>query len=58
MYVLCATYHETEYCPTLLIKKQDKRNQNNQNMQWIGVENGEEDDKKISIVTRGGAKIG
>jgi hypothetical protein len=33
-----ATDHETKYCPTLLIKIQDKRNQTNQNVQWIGVE--------------------
>jgi hypothetical protein len=41
-----------------LIKIQDKRNQTNQNVQWIRVENREEDGKKINIVTRGGAKIG
>jgi hypothetical protein len=39
-------------------KIQDKRNQNNQNVQWIVVENREEDGKKINIVTRGGAKTG
>jgi hypothetical protein len=53
-----ATDHETKDCPTLLIKIQDKRNQTNQNVQWIGVENREEDGKKINIVTRGGAKTG
>jgi hypothetical protein len=42
----------------LLIKIQDKRNQTNQNVQWIGVEKREEDGKNINIVTRGGAKIG
>jgi hypothetical protein len=41
-----------------LIKIQDKRNQTNQNVQWIGVEKREEDGKKINIVTRGGAKTG
>jgi hypothetical protein len=53
-----ATDHEKEYCPTLLIKIEDKRKQYNQNVQWIGVENREEDEKNISIVTRGGSKIG
>jgi hypothetical protein len=43
---------------TLLTKIQDKRNQNNQNVQWIVVENREEDGKKINIVTIGGAKVG
>jgi hypothetical protein len=52
------TDHETKDCPTLLIKIQEKRNQNNQNVQWIVVENREEDGKKINIVTRGGAKTG
>jgi hypothetical protein len=41
-----------------LIKIQEKRNQTNQNVQWIGVENKEEEGKKIKIVTRGGAKLG
>jgi hypothetical protein len=50
--------HETEDCLTLLTKIQDKRNQNNQNTQWIVVENREEDGNNINIVTRGGAKIG
>jgi hypothetical protein len=34
----CTTYHETKDYPTLLIKIQDKRNETNQNVQWIGVE--------------------
>jgi hypothetical protein len=55
---LCTTDREMEDCPTLLIKVQDKRNQTNQNVQWIRVEKREEDGKKIIIVTRGGAKIG
>jgi hypothetical protein len=46
-----------EDCPTLLIKIQDKRNHTKQNVQWMGVENREEDGKKINIVTKGGAKI-
>jgi hypothetical protein len=43
---------------TLLVKIQEKRNQNNQNVQWIVVETREDDGKKINIVTRGGAKTG
>jgi hypothetical protein len=53
----CATNHEAKECPTPLIKIQDKRNQTNQNVQWIRVENIEENMKTINIVTRGGAKI-
>jgi hypothetical protein len=30
--------HDTEECLTLLIKIQEKRNQNNQNVQWISAE--------------------
>jgi hypothetical protein len=52
------TDHDTKDCLTLPVKINDKRNQNNQNVQWIVVENREEDGKKIHIVTRGGAKIG
>jgi len=29
--------HETKECPTLLVKIQEKRNQNNQNVQWIST---------------------
>jgi hypothetical protein len=50
--------HETKYCTTLLVNIQDKRNHTNQNIQWIVVENREEDGKNINIVTRGGSKIG
>jgi hypothetical protein len=50
-----ATYHETEYCPTLLVKIQDKRNKKNQNVQWISSEEREEG-RNINIFTRGGAK--
>jgi hypothetical protein len=52
-----ATDHDTEDCPTLLGKIQEKRNQNNQNVQWISVE-ARDDGRNINIVTRGGAKTG
>jgi hypothetical protein len=52
------TDHDTEYCPTLLTRIQEKRNQNNHNVQWNDVETREEDGKKINIVTRGGTKTG
>jgi hypothetical protein len=32
-----ASDHDTEECPTLLGKIQEKRNQHNQNVQWILV---------------------
>jgi hypothetical protein len=51
-----AVDHEIEDCLKLVVKIQDKRNPRNQNVQWIIVENLEEDGKKINIVTRGGAK--
>jgi hypothetical protein len=38
-------------------KIQEKRNQNNQNVQWISTEE-RDDGKNINIVMRGGAKIG
>jgi hypothetical protein len=38
LYVLCASDHDTEECLTLLVKIQEKRNQNNQNVQWISAE--------------------
>jgi P2-related tail formation protein len=44
-------------CPTLLVKIQEKRNQNNQNVQWISAE-AREDGQNINIVTRGGTKTG
>jgi hypothetical protein len=50
--------HDTEYCLTLLTRIQEKRNQNNQNVQWIVVETREYDGNKINIVTRGGTKKG
>jgi hypothetical protein len=49
--------HDTEECPTLLGKIQEKRNQNNQNFQWISAE-AKDDGRNINIVMRGGAKIG
>jgi hypothetical protein len=41
-----------------LTKIKDKRNPKNKNVQWIAVENREEDGNKINIATRGGAEIG
>jgi hypothetical protein len=52
-----ASDHDIEECPTLLVKIQEKRNQNNQNIQWISAEV-REDGQNINIVTRGGTKIG
>jgi hypothetical protein len=49
--------HDTEECLTLLIKIQEMRNQNNDNVQWIFSEAMDEG-WNINIVTRGGAKIG
>jgi hypothetical protein len=54
---IVTTDHDTEDCPTLLGKIQEKRNQNNQNVQWILAE-ARDDGKNINIVTRGGAKMG
>jgi hypothetical protein len=53
----CTSDHDTEECPTLLGKIQEKRNQNNQNVQWILAEERDEG-KNINIVTRGGSKLG
>jgi hypothetical protein len=50
-----ASDHETEECPTLLVNIQEKRNQNNQNVQWIYAE-AREDGRNINIVTHGGTK--
>jgi hypothetical protein len=52
-----ASDHDTEECPTLLGKIQEKRNQNNQNVQWISAEVRDEG-RNINIVTHGGAKTG
>jgi hypothetical protein len=52
-----AADHDTEDCPTLLGKIQEKRNQNNQKVQWIFGE-ARDDGRNINIATRGGTKIG
>jgi hypothetical protein len=52
-----ASDHETKECPTLLVKIQENRNQNNQNVQWISAE-AREDRWNINIVTHGGTKTG
>ena len=52
-----ASDHDIEECPTLLVKIQEKRNQNNQNVQWISAEATNEG-QNINIVTHGGAKTG
>jgi hypothetical protein len=52
-----ASDHDTKECLTLLVKIQKKRNQNNQNVQWISVE-ARDDRWNINIVTRGGTKTG
>jgi hypothetical protein len=49
--------HDTEECLKLLGKIQEKRNQNNQNVQWISTE-ARDEGKNISIVTQGGDKTG
>jgi hypothetical protein len=50
-----ASNHDIEECPTLLGNIQEKRNQNNQNIQWISTE-ARDEGININIVTRGGAK--
>jgi hypothetical protein len=52
-----ATDHDTEDYPTLLGQIQEKRNHNNQNVQWNSIES-RDDGRNINIVTRGGANIG
>jgi hypothetical protein len=52
-----ASDHDTEECPTLLVKIQEKRNQNNLNVQWISAK-ARDEVHNINIVTRGGDKIG
>jgi hypothetical protein len=52
-----ASDRDTEECPTLLVKIKEKRNQNNQNVQWISAE-ARDEGQNINIVTRGGAKTG
>jgi hypothetical protein len=52
-----ASDHDTEECLTLLVKIQEKRNQKNQNVQWILAE-ARDERWDINIVTRGEAKTG
>jgi hypothetical protein len=57
-YMYCrASNHDTKDCLTLLGNIQEKRNHNNQNVQWISTE--ERDyGRNINIIIRGGAKTG
>jgi hypothetical protein len=52
-----AVDHMTEECPKLMMKIQEKRNLNNQNVQWIVAEI-RDPGRNINIVTRGGVKTG
>jgi hypothetical protein len=52
-----ASDQNTEECLTLLVKIQEKRNQNNHNIQWISAE-ARDDRWNINIVTCGGTKTG
>jgi hypothetical protein len=52
-----ASDHDSEECPTLLVNIKEKRNHNNQNVQWISSE-ARDEGRNINIVTCGGAKIG
>jgi hypothetical protein len=47
--------HDTEECTILVVKIQEKRNQNNQNVQWISAE-ARDERQNINIVMHGGAK--
>jgi hypothetical protein len=51
-----ASNHDTEEYLTLLVNIQEKRNQNNQKVQWISTE-ARDDGWNINIVTHGGTKI-
>jgi hypothetical protein len=53
----CASDHDTEECPTLLVKIQEKRNHNNHNVQWISTKS-RDDERNINIVMHGGDKTG
>jgi hypothetical protein len=58
MCIYChASDHDTKECLILLGKIQEKRNQNNQNVQWISEEAMDEG-RNINIVTWGGYKRG
>jgi hypothetical protein len=50
-----ASDHDREECSTLLVNIQEKRNQNNQNVQWISAK-AKDEGRNINIVTRGGTK--
>jgi hypothetical protein len=52
-----ASDHDIEECLKLLVKIQEKRNQNNQNVLWISSK-ARDEGRNINIVTRGGTKIG
>jgi hypothetical protein len=52
-----ASDRDTEECPTLLVNIHEKRNPNNQNVQWISVE-ARDEGRNINIATRGGDKMG
>jgi hypothetical protein len=52
---IVASDHDTEECLTLLVNIQEKRNQNNQNVQWISAE-ARDEGRNINIVTHEGAK--
>jgi hypothetical protein len=57
-YMYChASDHDMEECLTLLVNIQEKRNQNNKNVQWISVEPRDEG-HNINIVTCRGVKTG
>jgi hypothetical protein len=49
--------HYTEEFPTLLGKTQEKRNQNNHNVQWISTDS-RDDGRNINIVMHRGANTG
>jgi hypothetical protein len=49
--------HDAKECLSLLLNIQEKRNQNNQNVQWISAE-ARDEGWNINIVSHGGAKRG
>jgi hypothetical protein len=49
--------HDIEECLPLLVNIQEKRNQNNQNVQWISTE-ARDDGRRLNISTHGGTKKG
>jgi len=57
-YIYCSALdHNTDNCLTLLVNIQEKRNRNNQNVQWISFE-ARDEGWNINIVTNRGDKIG